>query len=393
MTSFAFTAVHADGRRERGTVVAADSAVATALIRSRGCLPLEIRPAGRMLHGGRMDAAEIAVGLRMLSVLLRGGLPLARAMQVLQTAASPRWQAALPSMLDRIRQGSCLAEVLRTSVAGLPPYAVGIVEAGERGSGLAEAVTSAAAVLEARTAQQSALRSVLAYPAVLAAAGSATMIFLVVVVLPRFALLLGETGQQLPPTTALLLAAGAAVERWGVTAAIGTVAAAGAGALWLRAPEHQLLVHAALNRLPVAGPVRMASATGRVCSALGALLQNGVPLVHALLSAAGAAGNPAIHAAIHRARGRVARGDSLSAALRDEYAVTPAAIALLHVGEQTGELASLAQQAGLLESELAIEHTKRFVRLLEPACVLLFGGLVLFAAAAMLQAMYGLRPL
>ena len=150
--------------------------------------------------------------------------------------------------------------------------------------------------------------------------------------------------------------------------------------------------HGWLLSLPLVGPIRQSAAAGRYARALGALLESGVPIAIALRSAADATGDAAISVRVLRARERVIRGERLSAALGAEHASTATAIQLVRAGEESGRLAEMLTYSAGLEQERAERAVKSAVRLLEPAMILVFGGLVALVAAALLQAVYSVRP-
>jgi general secretion pathway protein F len=93
-----------------------------------------------------------------------------------------------------------------------------------------------------------------------------------------------------------------------------------------------------------------------------------------------------------RARERVNQGHPLAAALESTGALSPMALQLVAVGEASGELAAMADRAGDIAAQEAERGLKTLVSLMEPALVVFFGSLVAFVAAALLQAVYGLRP-
>jgi type II secretory pathway component PulF len=133
-------------------------------------------------------------------------------------------------------------------------------------------------------------------------------------------------------------------------------------------------------------------ATARAARALGALLRVGTPALAALDIARLAAGNAGVAARITRARERVAEGAGLSAALTASEALTATALQLAGIGEASGALPDLLERAAYLEETLAERRTKALVSLLEPALILAFAAVVAFVAAALLQALYSLRP-
>src|SRR4029077_14297430 len=133
-------------------------------------------------------------------------------------------------------------------------------------------------------------------------------------------------------------------------------------------------------------------ATARASRALSALLGGGTPALAALGIAQEAVGNAAIGARLERTRSRVAEGESLATALRGVGALTETALQLVRIGEASGRVPTLLSKAAEFEEREAERKLKALVALLEPALILAFAGLVAFVAAALLQAVYSLRP-
>lgn len=96
---------------------------------------------------------------------------------------------------------------------------------------------------------------------------------------------------------------------------------------------------------------------------------------------------------MRRTRERVAAGAPLADSLGRERAVTPLALQLVAVGESSGRLAEMTRRAGDLAAQEAERGLRTLVTLLEPALIVAFGGLVAFVAAALLQAVYSVRPM
>jgi type II secretory pathway component PulF len=142
----------------------------------------------------------------------------------------------------------------------------------------------------------------------------------------------------------------------------------------------------------VLGPVRHGFATARAGRALGSLLATSVPILTALQAAREAAGDAEVADRLARVAQRVGEGEALTTSLMAEHAVTPTALQVLAVGESSGRLGPMALRAGDLAAAEAEGGLRVLVSLLEPALVVLFGGLVAFSAAALLQAVYSLRP-
>jgi general secretion pathway protein F len=391
--SFRYRAARPDGTMELGELRAASREGAITVLGGRGLFPIEVaaRPAVRARRA-RLSPSELALGLRVLATLLEAGLPMTRALGAFEDLAPPAWRTGLAPMRDQVREGQSLGAALARSPLEIPPLVVGIIQAGEAGSGVAAAVRGAAELTEHAAALRTTIRAALTYPVILACAGAASVGLLVEVVLPRFALILTDLGQALPPTTRFVIDA-AAFLRVAALPAIGIFAALGLlWRQWTASEAGRVRWHAYLLTLPGVGTVRRAAATSRGCSAAAALLHSGVPIAGALRHAATATGDAAIAARLLAARERVVAGQRISRALEATDALTPTAVRLVGAGEETGRLAELLEHAARIERERAQDITRAAVRLLEPGLILVFGALVALVAAALLQAVYSVRP-
>ena len=236
------------------------------------------------------------------------------------------------------------------------------------------------------------VRQALTYPLLLAVAGLASVLVITTVVVPRFAAILGDLGQQLPPATRLLLGVSSLLTHFWIPLLLIGVAAAWCAIQWIRRPTGRKQLDVFLLKVPFIGSVRRALATARVMRALGGMLRAGMPLLPALDAAREAAGDFAIAERLERSRERVVQGGALAAALEREAALSASALQLVMVGESSGRVAEMALGAGNLAAQEAERGLRTLVTALEPALIVAFGGMVAFTATALLQAVYSLRP-
>jgi general secretion pathway protein F len=199
-------------------------------------------------------------------------------------------------------------------------------------------------------------------------------------------------GQSLPATTRIVLTVGDSVRAGAIPAALGACLAATLWHRWASSDTGELGWHQLLLRLPLIGDIRRSSATARYAQTLSTLLECGVPIGTALRAAPDSIGDASIAAAARRARDRVIRGERLASALGAEGAATTTMLRIIRAGEDSGQLAGMLAHAATIEQERATRRVANAVRLLEPALILAFGGIVAFVAAALLQAVYSVRP-
>jgi len=393
--TFGYRALRPEGGYERGQVTATDRETALSMLAARGLFPIvvTVQRERHNLFAPRIPAVDLAAGFRILATLLDSGLPVRRAASIFVMLAPPSWSPVAAILLPTLREGRSLSAALVESGATMPGEIVGILRAGEAGGTVPAAMRSAADLAQATAATRSAIRAALAYPAVLAVAGAASISILVTIVLPRFATILADLNQTLPPSTRFVLDIAALAHRLGTPVLVGLVCGGGVARLCLTNVAAKIGFHRLLLGVPLIGSLRRAAFTGRACATLGALLEAGVSIAPALAMTAAAVGDAAISDRILRARASVIAGQSLGVALQQCSALTTSSLRLIRAGEETGRLVPMLGHAAQLERERATDSLRRLVRLLEPTLILVFAGVVAFVGAALMQAVYSVRPL
>jgi type II secretory pathway component PulF len=391
VTSFTYRAARPDGKLLNGTVEAGSTGAALRQIESRGLFALAVEQDATPRRRQAASRSEVAAMLAGLAALLDAGLPADRAIAALEETASPRLRVALASARAQVREGRSLSAALGDSNA-VPPLVVGYLRAGERSGRLAPSAERAAREMERDAETSARIRAALTYPAFLLIAGAVSVTTIVTFVIPRFARLLGQEGRPLPTTTRILLAASSIASHWWPPMLVIGAVAVAALARALNTPHGQLIVQRQLLALPLVGALRHRIASARSAAALAGMIDAGVPILTALDLGRDAAQDRAVGARLAAARTEVERGERLATALRRHAALTPSALRLVAFGEQSGRLAAFLEHAARLESAAAQRAIQRIVTLLEPMLILAFGSVVAFVAAAILQAVYSVRP-
>jgi type II secretory pathway component PulF len=391
MSTFRYVAARPDGLRVRGWLEAGSAPEAARLLSDRGLFPVRVEAAGapRSFWPTRR-ARQAATIMESLASLARIGVPLDRALDATAELLDRSPKEALGRVRQRVREGSTLAIALAGESDLFPAVSIALVRAGERGAGLAAGLEQAARHLAREADTRDRLRAALAYPVTLLAVGTVSLAAIVLVVMPRFAALLGDVQSSLPPLTRGVLAAGTALRRYGALVAVGSASALGAAIYLVR--SHAALWAARLLEAPLVGSIRHGFATARVARVLSALLETGVPASRALGIAGEAAGDAEVQRRLQLAAQQVAEGGSLGEALGCTRAVTAGAVQLVRIGERSGRLPALLRQAADLEEQAAARGVHALVTALEPALIIALAGFVALIAGALLQAIYAVRP-
>ncbi len=391
MSAYSYRAARQDGAIVTGAIEADSHGHASATLASRGLFAIALSPAVDE-HRPAASRRDLAIVFRGIAALVSAGVPLERAIAATESLASGVLRETLSQARERLREGASFANALAVGRGVVPGLVIGMVRGGERGSQLGTALDHIATHLEHEADLVGRVRQALTYPLFLAVAGFASVLVITTVVVPRFAAILGDLGQQLPPATRLLLGMSDLLTRFWIPLLVIVVIATWSAIEWIRRPAGRKSVEELLLKLPFIGSVRRSLATARVMRALGGMLRAGMPLLPALDAAREAAGDLAIAERLERSRERVVQGAALAAALEREKALSASALQLVMVGESSGHVAEMALNAGNLAAQEAERGLRTLVTALEPALIVAFGGIVAFTAAALLQAVYSLRP-
>lgn len=392
-SSYRYRAATADGSIVSGLLESPGASQACAALRERGLHPLALTETGPA--EGQRSAAnreELAAFFRCLASLSGAGVPLERAVGSAERLVRGALADTAREARGRLREGHGLADALAAGRGVVPSVVLGIIRAGERGSQLDGALEAAALHLEQEAALVGRVKQALAYPLVIGAAGLVSIVVIATVVVPRFAALLSDLGQELPLATRWLLSAASLTERYGIWILAALLLAAFAARDRLRKPANRKRLHAWLLALPIIGRLRHLLASARLMRALGGMLQAGMPLLPALDGAREATDDRALSDRLERARTLVSQGNPLTTAFEQQRVLPPLLLPLVAVGEESGRLGPMMLRAGEIAAREGERTLRTVVGLLEPALVVFFGGVVAFVAAALLQAVYSLRP-
>ncbi|HEX9485260.1 MAG TPA: type II secretion system F family protein [Gemmatimonadaceae bacterium] len=376
-----------------GVLLATSELQARTDVEERGFLVLTVQHRGpARSRRERLSSRDLSIGLRILADLLAAGMPMSRVLAAFRDLAPAGWRPALPHLEQAVREGRTLARALADAPIEIPPLVIGIAEAGEAGTGVSDAIRRAAELTETSEALRGAVRAALAYPIVLATAGSASIGVLVGVVIPRFAAILADLGQVLPPSTRFVMHASTVLRAAFLPALVVCAVAIALHNAWISRPTGRMQWHSFLLRMPGLGSVRRSAATARVTSSLATLLDSGVPVRRAIVLSARAAGDAAIAHRLSAAGERIAAGQGIAISFGETDALTPLALRLIRAGEESGRISSMMAHAAKLEQEHADRTMRTAVRLLEPLLIVSFAAIVALVAASLLQAVYSVRP-
>jgi len=390
MPEFSYIARDHAGAKVSGSVSADGRHEAMVALASRSLFPIEVNIDSPVIEDkrvGRVPAQLMATTYGQMADLLQSGVPLLRALEVIQRQTShARLSHVLGQIHRQVEDGATLAEAMARFDRVFSEMAVSMVRAGGEGGFLEEALSRVAEFTEAQEDLKRRTIGAVIYPAVLATVGFAVVTVLIVVFVPKFDDLfarLRERG-ELPFLTDMLLGLSSQLWRWGWAAAVAVVVGVWYLRWWLRTPSGRHSWDRVRLRLPIVGVIFLNLAVARFCRVLGTLLRNGVPILRSLEISSDATANTVLAAAIQDATENISAGQPLADPLATSGRFPPTVIEMIAVAEQANNLENV-----LLDIADALERRtwRRLdlaVRMIEPVLLAILASAVLVVVIALL---------
>ncbi len=404
MPIFRYKALSASGEVIAGEVEARDRSAAVASLQSLGHLPIQAEEAAGaatprgtfegLLARRKVGLREVTVLTRDLATMLRAGLPLDRALEILVDVVQSRpLKRLVGAIRAQIRGGASLADALAAQGEVFPRYYVSVIRAGEAGGSLEVVLGRLADNLDNAEAVRQRVNSSLRYPLILLAMTGLSIAVLLTFVLPEFEPLFEDAGEALPWLTRGVMAAGEALRLYGAFGLAGLLAGLVLLRRRLKDPVFRQRWDGWLLGMPLFGQLVTKIEVARLTRTLGSLLSNGVPLLQALRLTQETASNRIVRDAIEQVAAAAKQGQGLAAPLLQSGRFPPLAVHLIRIGEETGRLEDMLMRvAEIYEAE--VEHAiQRLLALLVPGITIGLGGLIAVIIGSVVVAIFSVNQL
>lgn len=389
MSLFAYEAINAKGRREKGEVEADSERTARQLLKSRQLIVRQLSSVGESSKEGSsqrskgLKGSETTTFLQQLSTLTSAGMPLVEALGSIAEGMERRQaRHVMTAVRQQVLEGGSLANALVAQ--GVEEVVCNMVAAGEE-TGQLEAVASRLAeLLEHRQQLGQELLSATLYPAIILGFGLLVMLFLLAVVVPQIVTVFERTGGNLPELTKIVIGLSSFLRDYGLLLLVAVILGIFG---YMAAMRHESIRYKRdilLLQMPGISSLLAKVETARFGHTLGMLLSGGVPALSAMHIANQSFTLLPMRKVGEFAREQLREGGSLAEGLRFGGWMPHMAIRLIAVGEQSGTLdAMLIKVAESYEKE-ASRNMKRMLTILEPSLVLFMAGMVGALALAIL---------
>ena len=366
-----------NGKVVRGEMRSVGEAVVSATLRRQGILVQKVKKR-RTKGGGSVKPKDIAIFTRQLATMMRAGVPLLQSFDIVgRGSTNPRVTKLLNDIRTDVETGTSLSAAFRKHPLYFNALYCNLVEAGEA-AGILEALLERLATYQEKTiAIKQKIKSALTYPIAVLVVAFVVVAVIMIFVIPAFKQVFTSFGAQLPAPTLFVMAMSEIFVQywWAIFGAIG-------GGVyffmqtWRRSEKMQKAMDRLLLKVPVFGDLMYKSAVARWTRTLSTMFAAGVPLVEALDSVGGAAGNAVFAEATEQIQRDVSTGTSLTTSMQTANLFPIMVLQMASIGEESGSLDHMLGKAADFYEEEVDEAVKALSSLMEPFIIVILGGII-----------------
>ncbi len=373
------------GNKVAGEIQGTNQALVKAHLRKQGVLVTKIHKKST-LFGGRakkIKPLDIAFFTRQLATMMSSGVPIVQAFEIIAEGTSnPNFAKLINEIKTDVASGNTLASSLAKHPQYFDDLFCSLVESGEQSGRLESLLDRIATYKEKTEALKAKIKKAMTYPIAVVIVAIIVTAILLLKVVPQFKDVFAGFGADLPGFTLMVIGISEWLQSWWFVVLI-TVITIG----WLYTQVHRRskpfrdAQDRALLKAPIVGQIIYEAAVARYARTLSTTFAAGVPLVQALDSVAGAAGNVVFYNAVNEIKRDVSAGTQLNFAMRTTGVFPTLAIQMAGIGEESGNLDGMLERVATYYEDEVDHKVDNLTTLLEPMIMsvlgVLIGGLII----------------
>ncbi len=380
--SFIWEGTDRKGNKTKGKTSGKNVALVKAQLRQQGVTPSKVKKEAVSLSfgskGKKITPFDIAIFTRQLATMMKAGVPLIQSFDIVADGLeNPNLRDIVLDIKNEVAAGNNFAGALRRHPKHFDDLFCNLVDSGEQSGALETMLDRVATYMEKTETLKKKVKKAMSYPIAVVVVALIVTVILLVKVVPQFEELFSGFGAELPAFTQFVIGISEWTQEWWFILLGAIVAALYAfKEAKRRSPALRDKMDHLILKVPVVGIIMDKSAVARFGRVLSTTFAAGVPLVDALDSVAGAAGNAKYRDAIHKIRDDVSSGTQLQFSMRSTGVFPAMAVQLVGIGEESGALDSMLEKVADYYEEEVDALVDSLTSLMEPMIMSVLGVLV-----------------
>jgi len=348
MALYFYQAFSKEGKKISGYIDASSEAAVREMLGKKGSYPIKISPAAgqqvgffKRIFQARVSTKDKVLFTKQLSVLLKSGVPLLQALELLVEHFEGRLKVIVIRLKDSIKEGISLAEALKSYPTIFPNIYVQLVRAGEASGNLEVILDRLVEYMERQEAIRKRIRSAMSYPLMQLGVAVVVVAVLMVFVVPQMVENIQGMGGELPGPTKFLIAISSVFTNYFLFIIFGLIVLIGGFTYWKSTPGGARTIDKIKLKIPIVKTFSRIGAVVQFSQTLGMLLESGVNLSEALDIVCSIIDNRILSDALNEARDKIIKQGKIAQYLKQTEIFPPIAIYLIKTGEESGNLGSM----------------------------------------------------
>ncbi len=379
--TYVYKGVDKKGNKIQGEINGGSPTIVKTLLARQGITTRSISKKAKPLFGSSGKAikpADIAVFSRQMATMMKAGVPLVQAFDIVADGLeNPNLRKLVLQIRDSVAAGGGFANSLREHPKYFDDLFCNLVDAGEQSGALETMLDRIATYKEKTEALKAKIKKAMTYPIAVVVVAIVVTGILLVKVVPQFAETFSSFGANLPAFTLFVLGLSELAQEYWLIILVGMIGAVFAfREAAKRSPAFAYAIDKYILKLPIIGQIIYLSVMARFARTLATTFAAGVPLIDALTSVSGAAGNKIYADAIIRVRDDVSTGIQLNTALKARTIFPTLLIQMSAIGEESGALDAMLDKVAAYYEDAVDNMVDSLTSLLEPIIMSVLGVLV-----------------
>ena len=325
----------------------------------------------------KIKLQELTVFTQQLAAMLEAGLPLVTSLEALEDQTeNPVFQVIIHNVRTDVSAGKSFSESCAVYPRAFPNLFISMVEAGEASGGLAEILDKTSVYFEETVKLIKQIKGAMTYPVAVIGLSVGLVNILLIFVIPVFAEMFADFGQELPKPTQILIDLSEFLKSYIVFLIIGFAAFIWAFKRVVSTPKGRRIKDQTMLKLPVIGELTRKVSLSRFCRTYAILMRAGVPILRTLEIVRKASDNTYIEAACKEVSKHISQGGQVSEVLAIDPYFPPMVKHMTRAGEQTGNVdGMMVKVADFYDSEVDT-LVAALTSLMEPLLICFLGIVV-----------------
>jgi len=403
MALYFYRAFSREGKKVTGYIDASSTAAVKEQLTRQGFYPVSISPAvseakerwWQRLFARAVTQKDKILFTKQLAVLLKAGVPLVQAIELLSDQFSGKMRSILITVKDDIKGGKSFADSLKKYPKDFSSIYVQLVRAGEAAGNLEIILERLTAYMERQEALKKRVQSAMTMPIIQLVAAVVVVGFLMIKVVPGIVEAFVKPGKKLPFTTQTLLTLSQFLQAYYLPFIIVVVLLIIGFSYWKTTAAGARRLDQIKLKLPIIGHFTRINAIVQFCQTLGMLLESGVNLSESLDIVVKVINNQILADTLKKAKDKIVKQGKIAQYLKQTKIFPPIAIYMISTGEETGQLDTMLLNVAKNYEEDLREYSDKLTELIGPVMLIVMavivGFIVLSVAQPMMQMFEGIE--